>query len=94
MLVTNNSDYIRRLNQDGTHFFYPGLEAPHVYMHAWVLGCFYSHISIQTFLRALTMSVDSCVDIKSAPFSGVTKSGSLEEGAGKQCWGGGGGGRT
>ena len=40
--------------------------------------CFYSHISTKTFRRALTASVDS-------PFSGVTKSGSLEEGAGKRC---------
>ena len=32
--------------------------------------------SIQSFWRALTASVDSCTEIKSAPaFSGVTKSG-------------------
>ena len=39
------------------------------------LGCFYSHISTQTFRRALTTSLDSCTEIKGAPFSGVTKSG-------------------
>ena len=39
------------------------------------LGCFYSHISTRTFRRALTASVDSCAEMKSAPFSGVTKSG-------------------
>ena len=35
-------------------------------MGAWVLGCFHSHISTQTFRRVLTASVDSCVEIKSA----------------------------
>ena len=30
-------------------------------------GCFHSHISTQTFRRALTGSVDSCAEIKSAP---------------------------
>ena len=61
------------------------MDAPHVYVRAWALGCFYSHISTQTFRRALTASLDSCTEIKSCPFSGVTKSGSLEEGAGKRC---------
>ena len=27
------------LNQDGTLFFLPGVDAPHVYVHAWALGC-------------------------------------------------------
>ena len=31
------------------------------------LGCFYSHISTGTFRRALTASLDSCAEIKSAP---------------------------
>ena len=31
------------------------------------LGCFYSHISIRTFRRALTASLDSCAEIKTAP---------------------------
>ena len=48
-------------------FFLPGVDAPHVYVHAWVLGCFHSLISTQTFQRALATSVDSCVEIKSAP---------------------------
>ena len=46
-------------------------------MFTWVLGRFYSHISTRTFRRALTASVDSCAEIKSAPFSGVTKSGRI-----------------
>ena len=51
------------------------MDAPHVYVRAWALGCFHSLISTQTFRRAPTASVDSCAEIKSAPFSGVTKSG-------------------
>ena len=54
------------------------------------LGCFYSHISTRTFRRALTASVDSCAEMKSAPFSGVTKSGRVwrkvrESGARSVC---------
>ena len=48
-------------------FFLPGVDAPHVYVHAWALGCFHNLISTQTFLWALTASVDSCIEIKSAP---------------------------
>ena len=47
--------------------FLPGVDAPHVYVRAWTLGCFYSHISTQTFRRALTESVDSCAEKMSAP---------------------------
>ena len=47
--------------------FLPGVAAPHVYVRAWALGCFYSHISTQTFRKALTASVDSCAEIKNAP---------------------------
>ena len=48
----------------------------HIYVGAWALGCFHSHISTQTFRRALTASVDSCAEIKiECPFSSVTKSG-------------------
>ena len=64
-----------RLNRDGTSSFLPGVDASHVYVHSWVLGCFHSLISTQTFRRALTTSVDSCAVIKSAPSGGVTKSG-------------------
>ena len=48
-------------------FFLTGVDVPHVYVSAWVLGCFYSLISTQTFQRMLTTSVDNCADIKSAP---------------------------
>ena len=54
----------------------PGVGASHVYVGAWALGCFHSHISTQTFRRALTALVDSCAEIlKECPFSGITKSG-------------------
>ena len=56
-------------------FILPGVDATHVYVRARAHGCFHSLISTETFLRALTTSVDSCAEIKSAPFSGVTKSG-------------------
>ena len=64
-----------RLNRDGTSsffffsfffpsFFLPGVDASRVYVRAWALGCFYSHISTRTFRRTLTVSVDSCAEIK------------------------------
>ena len=36
-------------------------------MRALALGCFHSHVSTQNFRRALTASLDSCAEIKSAP---------------------------
>ena len=47
-------------------FFKPGMDASHVYVRAWILCCLHSHISTQTFRRALTASLDSCAEIKSA----------------------------
>ena len=63
-VVYSSSDKtkINRFNRDGT-LFLPGVDAPHVYVRAWALGCFYCHISNQTFRRALTASVDSCAEI-------------------------------
>ena len=44
------------------------LDALHVYVHAWALGCFYSHISTQTFLEgADRISGHLCGD-KECPF--------------------------
>ena len=48
-------------------FFLPGVDASHVYVHALALGCFYSHISTQNFQRALTASVNCCMEIKRTP---------------------------
>ena len=58
-------------------FLLPGADAFQVYVGAWALGCFHSHISTQiNFRRALTASVESCSEIKiECPFSGVTSSG-------------------
>ena len=66
--------------------FLPGVDAPHVYVRAWALGCFFSHIRAETSRRALTASVDSCAEIKSGALqwrNQIWKS--LEEGAGKRC---------
>ena len=48
------------------------MDASHVYVRAWALGCFHS---TQTIRRALTASVDSCAEVKTAPFCGETKPG-------------------
>ena len=41
-----------RLNRD-ISLFLPGVVAPHVYVRAWALGCFYSHnYQYQTFLQS------------------------------------------
>ena len=48
-------------------FLLPRVDATHVYVRALALGCFYSHISTRTFRRALTASLDSCAETKSAP---------------------------
>ena len=42
------------------------VDAPHLYVGAWALDCFYSHISTRTFEGMLIASVNSCVEIKSA----------------------------
>ena len=47
-------------------FFVPGSNVSCL-RGALALGCFYSHISKRTFRRALTRSLDSCAEIKSAP---------------------------
>ena len=59
-----------RLNRDGNLLFssfFHRVDVSHVYVRALALGCFYNHISTQTFRRALTASLDSCAVIKSAP---------------------------
>ena len=44
------------------------MDASHVYVRAWVLGCLHSLICTQTFRRALTASVpDRCTEIRSVP---------------------------
>ena len=49
-------------------FFLPRVDTPHVDVCALVLGCFYTVMLVtRTFWRALTVLVDSCTEIKSAP---------------------------
>ena len=83
LLLIKPQSFESRRNSSSSSFL-PGVDASHVYVRAWALGCFYSHSSTGTFRRALAASLDSCAEKKTAP-SGVTKSGSLEEGAGKRC---------
>ena len=80
-LVTNKSNYIRRLFYNWPHrlrlhhIAYASsnktrivwIETETSCLRAWALGCFYSHISTQIFRSALTASVDTCAEIKSAP---------------------------
>ena len=56
-----------KLFESRQNFCFTRVDASHVYVHAWALGCCHSLTSIQTFRRALTTSVDSCAEIKSAP---------------------------
>ena len=67
--ASSNKTKIVRIEMDFLFLFYflLGVDASHVYVRTWALGCFHSHISTQTVRRALTASVDSCVEIKSAP---------------------------
>ena len=44
--------------------------APHVYVRAWALGCFCSHIRTETSRRVLTASVDNCAETNLAEFGG------------------------
>ena len=62
-----SSNKTSRLNRDAILFSFLFLDAPHVYVRAWALGCFYSHINTRTFRGALTASVDSCAEIKRGP---------------------------
>ena len=55
------------LRQNFFLFFLPGVDASHVYVRVWALGCFHSLISTQTHRRALTALVDSSTEIKNAP---------------------------
>ena len=62
----------------------PGADTPHVHVRAWTLCCFHSLISTQTFRWGADRVGGQLCGDKECPFSGVTSSGSLEEGAGKR----------
>ena len=87
--VINNSNYIRRLlltmlltpAQIKTKSFesrrkslFTGMDAPLVYVHAWALGCLYSHKYPNRSEGADRVGGQLRGD-KECPFSGVTKSG-------------------
>ena len=55
--------------------FLPGVDAPHVYVRAWALGCFHSLISTQTFPEGADRVAGQLRGDKECPFSGVTKYG-------------------
>ena len=56
-------------------FFLPGVDASHVYVRAWALGCFHSLISTRTFRGGADCVGGQLRGDKECPFSGVTKSG-------------------
>ena len=56
-------------------FFLPGVDASHVYVRAWALGCFHSHMSTQTFWNGADRVGGLLRGDKDYPFSGVTNSG-------------------
>ena len=73
-------------SRGNSFFFLPGVDAPHVYVLAWALGCFCSHISTGTSVSEGADRVGGQLrGDKECSFSCVTKSGSLEEGAVKWC---------
>ena len=51
------------------------MDASRVYVRAWALGCFYSHISTRTFLEGADRVAGQLRGDKECPSSGVTKSG-------------------
>ena len=55
--------------------FLPGVDASHVYVRAWALGCFHSHITTQTFWEGADRVAGQLRGDKECPFSDVTKSG-------------------
>ena len=73
---TQNQD---RLNRDGTLFFFfflPGVDASHVYVRAWALGCFYSlNYQYPNLSEGADRAGGQLRGDKDCPFSGVTKSG-------------------
>ena len=74
-----------KLSESRWNFFLLKVVVPHVDVCVWTLCCFHSLISSQAFQRALTASVDSCAEIKSAPQWRNQFWQRLEDGAGKWC---------
>ena len=58
----------------GIFFFLPGVDASHVYVRAWVLGCFQSY-QYPNLLEGADRASGQLRGDKERPFRGVTKSG-------------------
>ena len=67
MLLTPAQIKPKSFESKQTLFFVPRVDASHIYVLARALCCFHSLISTETFRTALTASVDSCMEMKSAP---------------------------
>ena len=65
-VVYASTNKIKIVSTEMKLIFYRRVDVP----RTLTLHCFHSLISIQTFGRALTASVDSCIEIKSAPSFG------------------------
>ena len=66
MLLTPAQIKPKSFESRRTLFILPGVDASHVYVRARALSCFHSRIGAKTPREALTTSVDSCAEIKSA----------------------------
>ena len=64
-----------RRNSFFLSLFLPGVDAPHVYVRAWALGCFYSHSSTRNLSEGADLVGGQLRGDKECPFSDVTKPG-------------------
>ena len=64
------------MNRDGS-LFLPGVDAPHVYVRAWALGCFHSLINTRTISEGADRVGGQLRADKEGTFSGVNKSGRI-----------------
>ena len=72
--ASSNKTKIVRIETE-LSFFLPRVDAPHVYVRAWALGCFHSFYQYPNLSEgADRVGGQQCGD-KACPFSGVTKSG-------------------
>ena len=75
MLLTPAQVKPKSFESSWNFFFLPGMDASHVYVHAWALVCFHSLISTQILSEGADCVGGQLHGDKEYPFSGVTKSG-------------------
>ena len=75
MLLTPAQNQNRLKRDGGRTLFLPEVVAPHVYVGAMALGCFYCHISTRNLSEGADRVAGQMRGDKECPFSGVTKSG-------------------